>query len=200
MLNKKMTEENRKILTMLYDIRKRHEDCMENIQKIRDGASKMLMSKNRTVEIAGMFPVDQDVIKYLSSPYKGKLTNDSKRMDFKYFFDDKDRIILTERYTKGKLHEYYFYFYYDGYAEGIQYRENFKELDTVYYFEWENSKIKRYLTFLGSSPEAGYSYYRDTYFNFFETGVELTQNTCSFFAWSKEVKNDEPRRVIAPLL
>ena len=65
--------------------------------------------------------------------------------DYKYYFDEKNRIILSEKYLSNKLRYINYYFYTDNYLEFIHY-----EVDSgIYYlsksFYDENDKICRHI-------------------------------------------------------
>ena len=43
--------------------------------------------------------------------YKGRLTKKEEKKDFKYYFNEQNKVIMTERYSEGELLNIIFYFY-----------------------------------------------------------------------------------------
>ncbi len=94
---------------------------LENLKNsIITKTSKTLMSKDKRVSLYGMFLPDKKM-EYIVTKYRGKLTNNEAEKNYKYYFDDKDRVILTERCYSGKTLNYIFYFYYDRYVDIVWY-------------------------------------------------------------------------------
>ena len=175
-----MTDDNKKNFDLLISIREKHKFCFNTYLEIVNKAHKTLMSKNKKASIYGMFPVDKNWLIY--DEYKGKLTNDVNEMDFKYYFDEKDRIILTERYNDRKqILEYIFYYYYEDYAEVVCYSIQKKAIDLIQYVEYKNSKLYRILELEGYVPLKNLMGYIEHIFNFNEKTVKLTKNTCAVF-------------------
>lgn len=111
--------------------------------KIR--ASKTFMTRSNKHPIEGMFQPNY-YMKYIYPEYTGKLTNNEKNIDFKYYFDENDRLIMIERYGKGNLLlNVRFYFYFQNYIECINWSVNDKIIFGLKYIELRNNQIYRCL-------------------------------------------------------
>ncbi len=194
-----ITEENIKNLDVLIDIRERHKNCADTYQETIDRASKVLMSKGDASSLFGKFPIDQDCLIY--DPYKGRLTTNSLEMDFKYYFDENDRIILTERYEDKELYDCIFYYYYEDHAEIVLYAVKREELNGAQRVEWKDSKLYRILDLslcLPSSRVFGWSLsYEESIFSFKETELFITTNYCH--AGERETTENFTREYIRPI-
>ena len=93
-------------------LKEKLKDINSLYQSIVEKNKKTLMSKNKKESLYGMFLPDK-IMEYVTSEYKGSLTNKIEKKDFKYYFDDEDRVVLTERYSEKNLLEFIFYFYKD---------------------------------------------------------------------------------------
>ena len=81
-----------------------------------------------------------------------EIENPSGGFDFKYYFDDKDRIVLSEKYLDGRLSYLNFYFYSGDACDFIFYNYKAKHICTIgKSFYDESGKIIRYIQLDGIS-------------------------------------------------
>lgn len=92
------------------DLQDKYKDCYSLYIKLKDSKLKTLMTTSKETDLHGMFVPDKN-IEYVCGKYKGRLTKKEEKKDFKYYFDEQNRVILTERYSNGKLLNLIFYFY-----------------------------------------------------------------------------------------
>lgn len=75
-----------------------------------------------------------------------KIKNIEKGYNYKYYFDDKDRVTLIEKYLDGSLTYYMFFMHNEGYDEIILYEVKKERILYTAKAEYnENNKIKRYI-------------------------------------------------------
>ena len=138
-----MTKYEEEILAKLTNIAYKERDYLAEYDKITRECANKLMSKGDG--LYGMFWPDPEMQKYIT--YKGKLTKNEKKRDFVYYFDEQNRLRLTERYNgdKVRLLDYVFYFYYDQHVEIVWYGINSKMVDAVGFVDYENGKMVRFV-------------------------------------------------------
>jgi len=107
-------------------------------EKIITTCQNTKMTRNRKVDVFGMF-IPDDRIEYPLGEYKGKLTDNPKNIDFKYYFDNENRIILTERFwgENHTLSDLIFYFYNPMNTERVLFRTKDSEVGNVGYLEYD---------------------------------------------------------------
>ena len=140
-------------------------DFVAERERIIKTTNKKLMSKST----CSMFYPDQKILGI--HPYiRGKLTNREKSRTFAYYFDDEDRLLLTESYNPKYTSEVinlYFYFYMDNviaYASINVYwhddikKSNINEYDIyeVGFMEHQNCNVSRFVE--GSAVMGGYCF------------------------------------------
>lgn len=132
-------------LNMVREICSRYEHLPRLYKKIKSTCKKTLMSIDRKVSLYGMFLPDKD-LEYAVLKYKGKLTTDADKANYKYYFDENDRLVLTERHYRDDLDilYYIFYFYKEDCVEIVWYRVNSKRIYTVAKIQYEDHRIQSF--------------------------------------------------------
>ncbi|MBO5215706.1 MAG: hypothetical protein J6B79_05910 [Clostridia bacterium] len=132
----------------LLDIAKKHADCIKDYDNIIATYTKKLMSIG--TDLHGVFFPENEVYKY--SIGHGRLTKNEKKRDFAYYFDEKDRLILTERYSddgddkaEKKLISLIFYYYYEDLTEIVWYSFRKNAVNAVEFIEYKNSNLIKYV-------------------------------------------------------
>lgn len=141
-----MAEYDDKVFTRLIDIANRHSDCLNDYDKTVSECPKRLLS--RGIALYGMFYPDMEISKYFI--YKGRLTTNEKLKHNAYYFDEKDRLRLTERYGDHKdglenLLNLIFFYYYENTTEIVWYNTTDKHITTTGYIDYNNGKISKYV-------------------------------------------------------
>ena len=96
--------------------------------------------------IAGLYePSYVDEMRCANATIGKEIKNIDKGYDYKYYFDENDRIILSEKHSSGKLYCINFYFYVDNVLEFIHYEVNsgIYSLSKSYYDD--NDRICRHI-------------------------------------------------------
>ena len=96
--------------------------------------------------IAGLYePSYVDEMRCANATIGKEIKKIDRGYDYKYYFDENDRIILSEKYLSGKLRYINFYFYVDNVLEFINYEvnEGIYSLSKSYYDD--NDRICRHL-------------------------------------------------------
>ena len=130
----------------LLDIANRHNDCLNDYDKIVTACPKRLLS--RGVDLYGLYWPDMEMSKYFI--YKGKLTTNERSKNYAYYFDEKDRLRLTERYGDHKdglenLLNLIFFYYYENTTEIVWYNTTDKHITITGYIDYNNGKISKYV-------------------------------------------------------
>jgi len=137
-----MAKYDDEVLSKLTDIAKRHFDCIKEYQDIQSLCPIKKMS--RGIDLYGMYYPDQAISKYIT--YHGKPTDDENRRHYSYFFDEQNRLRLTERYVEDySLYNIIFYFYYDNLVEIVWYRVKDKTISLVGFMDYENGVLSRFI-------------------------------------------------------
>lgn len=137
-----MAEYDDKVFARLIDIANRHSDCLNDYDEIVSVCPKRLMS--RGIALYGMFYPDMEISKYFI--YKGKLTTNERSKNYAYYFDEKDRLRLTERYGDHKdLINKIYYYYYENSTEIVWYNLKRKTISMVGFIDCENGKLIRFV-------------------------------------------------------
>ena len=130
--------EKRKVVLDIYE---RYKEKIPNLREdIQANASKMLMSKDRHVSFYGMFLPHEDM-KYAVVAYKGKLVQNSETADFKYYFDNQNRVVLTERYGEHDI----FFFYLEDCVEIVWYHRKRNRINIIARLDLSEDKINKFL-------------------------------------------------------
>lgn len=136
--------ENRKIVLDIYS---RYKDKLPDLyEKIKASAPKMLMSKDRSVSTYGMFVPHEDM-KFVEGEYKGNLTKKEETANYKYYFDDQDRVVLTVRVneTFNNADDFIFYFYIEDAVEIVWYNEFKKYIKRIDKLVFHHGRIHSFL-------------------------------------------------------
>lgn len=141
-----MAEYDDKVFARLIDIANRHSDCLNDYDKIISVCPKRLMS--RGIALYGMFYPDMEISKYFL--YKGKLTKRENSKNYAYYFDEDDKLRLTERYGDHKdemenLLNLIFFYYYENTTEIVWYNTTEKTITITGYIDYNNGKISKYV-------------------------------------------------------
>lgn len=145
-------------------------DFVAERERIIKTSNKKLMSKST----CSMFYPDQKILG-IHSYIRGKLTNREKSRTFTYYFDDKDRLLLTEHYDPKYTSEIialYFYFYLDDLIECVSIsvywhddikKSNINEYNIyeVGFMEHQNSNVSRFVE--GGFATGGVSFFDYTF-------------------------------------
>lgn len=125
----------------LLDIANRHNDCLNDYDKIVTVCPKRLMS--RGIDLYGMFWPDMEISKYIK--YKGRLTKNEKTRHYSYYFDEQKRLRLTERFDDGTILNCIFYYYYENSVEIVWYSFKEKDVDITGFIDYKDGKISRFV-------------------------------------------------------
>ncbi len=137
-----MTKYDDEVLLLLTRITRSHSDCLNDYEKIVSECNTKLMS--RGIDLYGMFFPDEELKKYYI--YKGKLTKNEKKRHYTYFFDDKNRLRLTERYDDdGTLLNLIFFYHKKDFIEIVWYKLKDKRISIVGFVDYEDGKIARFV-------------------------------------------------------
>lgn len=188
-----LTDENIKKFELIKQIIDKHDDYLKIYQDIISSSKKVLMSKNKRTSLYGMFSPNDFI-----EVYEGKLTNDVKKRHFTYYFDDKERVLLTERYDDERdrnLLSLIFYFYYEDYTEIIRYDWKNNEVNTVEFIVYKEGKRVKYFesSMIRDKKCRGY---REIDYEYINDLINITINKC--FIWydgtveNKVIKESRP--------
>lgn len=126
----------------LLKIAKKHCNCLNDTDKIVSVCPKRLMS--RGIDLYGMFWPEMEMSKYFI--YKGKLTTNERSKNYAYYFDEKDRLRLTERYGDHRdLINKIYYYYYENSTEIVWYNLKRNTISMVGFIDYENGKLIRFV-------------------------------------------------------
>ena len=162
------------VFDKLMDIVRRHWKAIDDYDSVIAECPTKLMSIG--IDIYGMFYPDQEIAKYID--YKGKLTNNEKRRHYTYFFDERGRLRLTERYVeKGKLCDLIFYYYYEDYVEIVWYSMIRRIVEQTGYLEYADGKLARFVESFDLGLNIKYNRKIDTYHEYiFNTDDEFIRH------------------------
>lgn len=137
-----MAKYDEEVFARLLDIAQRHRNCLDEHEDIILQCPKKLMS--RGIDLYGMFWPDMEIGKYIT--YKGRLTKNEKSRHYSYYFDEQDRLRLTERFNDdGTILNYIFYYYYDNSVEIVWYSFSEKGVDITGFIDYKDGKISRFV-------------------------------------------------------
>jgi hypothetical protein len=135
-------EYNNEILSKLMKVVERHLDCISDFDSILSECSTKLMSKG--VDIYGMFFPEKEVIKNII--YKGRLVKNERERHFSYYFDECERLRLTERCSNKAEPSYLiFYYYYKDLTEIVWYSLEDQMISQVGYIEYVERQLIRFV-------------------------------------------------------
>ena len=110
----------------LYDVYVKYKDFnfMDHYYEISEHNTNNKYSKGLGFN-AGLYePSYVDEIRCSNATIGKEVKKTDKGYDYKYYFDENDKIILSEKYLSGKLCYINFYFYVDGAVDFISYEVN----------------------------------------------------------------------------
>ena len=130
-------------VNLLVDMLRRYERVSELYDETATRSKKILMSRNRGAFLYGRFLPDNDLI-YIYGEDKGTLTKNASKANFKYYFDENDRIVLTERYNSdaSELLNHIYYFYKEGYIEIVWYDLRHQQINRVSKIQYNGQRIQ----------------------------------------------------------
>ena len=134
-------EKDAAILNELQAIIDNHQNCIEDYNAVLNNYSYKKMSIG--VDIYGMYYPEHKLEKYFT--YKGKLTNNEKRKDYAYFFDNDDRLILTERYAEGCLLNIILFYHYENKIEIVWYCTQRKIISKVAEITYHDNILSKFI-------------------------------------------------------
>lgn len=184
------------IVDRVKNIQNKYKDCYDLYLQLKNSGLKTLMTTCRkSTTDFGMFPPDKNInTKYFYDEYKGRLTKNEDKKDFKYYFDEQDRVIMTERYSDGKLLYIHFYFYSQDNIQIVIYHSREKVISSVGEINYDNGRITNlFLTDdLGLFNKYGIKNlsYRELLYNYNETEVLINHRfRC---VWSADFVYNNP--------
>lgn len=173
----------------LLKIAKKHCNCLNDTDRIVSVCPKRLMS--RGIDLYGMFWPEMEMSKYII--YKGKLTTNERSKNYAYYFDEKDRLRLTERYGDHRdLINKIYYYYYENSTEIVWYNLKRKTISMVGFIDYENGKLIRFVesydmeSILKSKKDI--NRYDEYLFDVDEEFVVMKSYSLGFFGDNKEYR------------
>lgn len=173
----------------LLKIAKKHCNCLNDTDRIVSVCPKRLMS--RGIDLYGMFWPEMEMSKYII--YKGKLTTNERSKNYAYYFDEKDRLRLTERYGDHRdLINKIYYYYYENSTEIVWYNLKRNTISMVGFIDYENGKLIRFVesydmeSILKSKKDI--NRYNEYLFDVDEEFVVMKSYSLRFFGDNKEYR------------
>ncbi len=173
----------------LLKIAKKHCNCLNDTDRIVSVCPKRLMS--RGIDLYGMFWPEMEMSKYII--YKGKLTTNERSKNYAYYFDEKDRLRLTERYGDHRdLINKIYYYYYENSTEIVWYNLKRNTISMVGFIDYENGKLIRFVesydmeSILKSKEDI--NRYNEYLFDVDEEFVVMKSYSLGFFGDNKEYR------------
>lgn len=173
----------------LLKITKKHCNCLNDTDRIVSVCPKRLMS--RGIDLYGMFWPEMEMSKYFI--YKGKLTTNERSKNYAYYFDEKDRLRLTERYGDHRdLINKIYYYYYENSTEIVWYNLKRNTISMVGFIDYENGKLIRFVesydmeSILKSKKDI--NRYSEYLFDVDEEFVVMKSYSLGFFGDNKEYR------------
>lgn len=125
------------------NIQNKYKDCYDLYLQLKDSGLKTLMTTCRkSTTDFGMFPPDKHLnANYFHGEYKGCLTKKEDKKDFKYYFDNQDRVIMAEKYADGMLLLIQFYFYNEDNIQIVFCRSKEKVISIIGEINYDNGRI-----------------------------------------------------------
>ena len=137
-----MVGHNENILMRLTNIANKYCNCIEDYNNFISKSSRKIMS--RGIDLYGMFYPEMELSKYFI--YKGKITNNETKKHFSYYFDNGNKLILTERYLEnGLLSELIFYYYHENLREIVWYNIKRQTVSRVGFIDYKNNKLSSFV-------------------------------------------------------
>ena len=136
-----------KIKQELYDVYVKYKDFdfMNHYYKVSNTNTNNKYSKGIAFT-AGLYePYYVDEMRCGNATIGKEIKNIDKGYDYKYYFDENNRIILSEKYLSGKLYYINFYFYVDNILEFINYEVNRGIYSLSKSFYDDNDRIYRHI-------------------------------------------------------
>lgn len=168
---------------------KKHCNCLNDTDRIVSVCPKRLMS--RGIDLYGMFWPEMEMSKYII--YKGKLTTNERSKNYAYYFDEKDRLRLTERYGDHRdLINKIYYYYYENSTEIVWYNLKRNTISMVGFIDYENGKLIRFVesydleSILKSKKDI--NRYNEYLFDVDEEFVVMKSYSLGFFGDNKEYR------------
>ncbi|MCI6716156.1 MAG: hypothetical protein MR485_01510 [Mollicutes bacterium] len=133
-------------ITLIKDLAEKYANCMESYDEIVENCKNVVFTKDKksSLSLYGMF-IPDDKMTPLIGNYEGRIIKDESKRDFKYYFDNNNRIIMTERYSKGSIIDILFYYYYDDHIDIVRYLYYKNVLYSVGRIEYVDGKISRFI-------------------------------------------------------
>lgn len=167
----------------IYKKMKEKKDYISLAEKIKISAFNTKMSINK-VSVYGDFYPDK-YLEFIFGKATGKIIRNEKRMNYKYYFNENNQLVLTERFGKNKeLIEIIFYFYNDEYTEIRIYNVNDDKIMNISKIEYEENLIKKFINVFE------YVGYTETIFDFLDNKKLLLKRTSYLVFNEDNIKTD----------
>lgn len=178
----KNVRENIDIIEKIENYQINYLDLYESI-KSNNKNTKMTRSRKSSLSIFGMFVPDTMINFCTGGDYVGKLTHTEKGIDYKYYFDDNGKVVLTERYANrdGVVSELIFYFYNQPDVEFVLYRVERNEIGMVGIYQYnEDNRLAKYLEGRIPYKSSNFKSYYEILFSYNTDSCEMTVSSCGF--------------------
>ena len=144
-------------ITLIKDLAEKYANCMESYDEIVENCKNVVFTKDKksSLSLYGMF-IPDDKMTPLIGNYEGRIIKDESKRDFKYYFDNNNRIIMTERYSEGSIIDILFYYYYDDHIDIAIYSPDKNKVIVVDRIEYVDGKISRFIESQDLFPEVSY--------------------------------------------
>ena len=136
-----MISENIDILNELQEIMDNHRDPINDYYEILSNYSHKKMSVGDG--IYGMHFPEQQLEKYFE--YHGKLTKNERKKDFVYYFDENNKLILTERYSNGSILNAILFYYFESKIEIVWYCMKRKKVNVIGKIVYQNNNLTKFI-------------------------------------------------------
>lgn len=136
-----MISENIDILNELQEIMDNHRNPINDYYEILSNYSHKKMSVGDG--IYGMHFPEQQLEKYFE--YDGKLTKNERKKDFVYYFDENNKLILTERYSNGSILNAILFYYFESKIEIVWYCMRRKKVNVIGKIVYQNNSLAKFI-------------------------------------------------------
>ena len=136
-----MSNDTKDILNELQRIKDNHGNIINDYDVVLSNYSCKRMSVGAC--IYGMYFPERQLEKYFE--YHGKLTQNDKKKDFVYYFDENDKLILTERYSDGAILNVILFYYYQDSIEIVWYCMQRKKINIVGKITYKNDVLEKFI-------------------------------------------------------
>lgn len=176
-------DKNYEVYKEMYKKMKEKVDYISIAEKIKINATNIKMSINKA-SVYGNFYPDKN-LEFIFGKAAGKITENEKKMNYKYYFNESNQLVLTERFEKNKkLIEIIFYFYNKVFTEIRIYNVNDDKIMNISRIEYEENLIKKFINVFE------YVGYTETIFDFLDNKKLLLKRTSYLVFNEDNIKTD----------